>query len=378
MSDTSEAGNRTEQATPHRLQKAREEGSVPRAHTLAGAAVLVAGAVVLAAAGTKFAELLEGSVRAGLSLDPLAVRDPAQLSSLAYEIARPAVTILAPFLILMAVVAFAADLMIGGWMVSTRPLLPDFSRIDPLKGLGRLFSRDGLAEIVKALVKFVLVAVIAMLLLRSRLSEFVHIGAATWPRAAQDAANAAAQIFVVLSVCLALATGLEVPYQLWSFRTRLRMTRQELRDETRDIDGSPQTKRRIRSLRAKMARGRMMAEVPQATVVITNPQHYAAALKYSEGTTRAPQLVAKGTGLVALRIRELAAEHQIPVIEAPPLARAICRYVELTDEIPVALYGAVAEVLAYVYRLRAARDTGQPIPAAPQDGRFEPPPELEA
>jgi flagellar biosynthetic protein FlhB len=153
------------------------------------------------------------------------------------------------------------------------------------------------------------------------------------------------------------------------------MTRQEIRDEMRELDGSPQTKRRIRLLRRRSARMRMASEVAKADVVVTNPEHYAAALNYREGKMRAPHLVAKGTGLVALRIREIAAEHGVPVLEAPPLARAICRFVELDDEIPTALYPAVAEVLAYVYRMRIARDAGKPAPP-PQHQRFEPPPEF--
>jgi flagellar biosynthetic protein FlhB len=146
----------------------------------------------------------------------------------------------------------------------------------------------------------------------------------------------------------------------------------------RELDGSPQTRRRIRGLRIKMARMRMMAEVPKADVILVNPEHFAAALSYNENTMRAPRLVAKGTGLIALRIREVAAEHNVPIIEAPPLTRALCRFVELGDEIPTGLYGVIAEVLAYVYRLKLARDTGSSTPEPPQDGRFEPPAEFSA
>jgi len=156
------------------------------------------------------------------------------------------------------------------------------------------------------------------------------------------------------------------------------MTRQDVKDEMRELDGSPQTKRRIRALRRRLARMRMVMEIPKADVIVTNPEHYAAALSYREGRMRAPRLVAKGTGLVALRIREIAAEHGVPLIEAPPLARAICRFVDLDDEIPPGLYPAVAEVLAYVYRLRLARQGRRAPPPMPQDGRFEPPPEFAA
>jgi flagellar biosynthesis protein FlhB len=169
-----------------------------------------------------------------------------------------------------------------------------------------------------------------------------------------------------------------VPYQVWQYRDRFKMSRQEVRDEHRETDGSPETRRRIRGIRQKLARARMIVAVESADVVITNPEHYSAALKYDAERMLAPRLVAKGAGLIALRIREVAADHGVPIIEAPPLTRAINKYVELGDEIPTALYGAVAEVLAYVYSLNAARDMGRPPPNAPAGDRFQPPPGFDA
>jgi len=250
------------------------------------------------------------------------------------------------------------------------------SRINPLKGFGKLFSHAALAEIVKALVKFVVIAVIALWLIRGRIDAFTRIATGSWPDATHQAVEIIVNIFVILACVLAVVSLLEVPYQLWAHYKRLKMTRQEIRDEMREQDGSPQTRRRIRGLRIKMARMRMMTEVPKADVVLVNPEHFAAALSYREDTMRAPRLVAKGTGLIALRIREIAAENGVPVIAAPPLTRALCRFVELGDEIPTGLYGVIAEVLAYVYRLKLARDAGGSAPETPRDGRFEPPPEF--
>ena len=261
--------------------------------------------------------------------------------------------------------AFFADLLIGGWTYSTTPLTPDFSRINPLKGFGRLFSHAALAEIIKALVKFIAVAAIAAWLMHSRIASFLHASAETWPFAAHHVAGLVMQIFLILAASLAVISLFEIPYQLWAHRAQLKMTRQDLKDETRELDGSPQTRRRIRTLRAKLARMRMMSEVPKADVVIVNPEHYAAALSYREDGMRAPRLVAKGSGLTALRIREVAGENDVPIIEAPPLARVLCRAVELGDEIPVGLYAAVAEVLAYVHRLRVARQLGAVSPELP-------------
>jgi flagellar biosynthetic protein FlhB len=378
VSDTFGAENRTEQATPRRLQKAREDGSVVRAHAVAGAAVLMAGAAILSLAGGKLIDLLESSLRFGLALEPENMREPSRLVAVAAQVAVPGLMILAPFMLLLAAIGFVADLLVGGWIVSTKPITPDFTRIDPLKGFGRLFSQAALAEIVKALVKFAVVGVIAAWLMKSWLADFLHIAAESWPYAPRHVALLSSEVFLILAVALAVVTLFEVPYQLWHHRDQLKMSRQEMKDEQRDQEGSPQTKRRIRGLRVKLARARMMSEVPKADVVVVNPEHFAAALSYREDRMRAPRLVAKGAGLIALRIRAVAEEHGIAVVEAPPLARSINRFVELGDEIPVGLYRAVAEILAYVYRLRTARGGGEPTPPLPQDGRFEPPTEFDA
>ena len=369
MSDTS-AADRTEQATPRRLQKAREEGQVVRAHGMAGAFVLMVG-------GARVIELLELSLRSGLSIGPEPTRDPARFAQAAMAVVQPGFTGLVPFLLMMMGVAFLSDLLIGGWVFSFKPLLPDFSRVNPVKGLGRLFSTPSLAEIVKALVKTTVIGAVAYWLVKSRLASFLHVAAETWPYAAHDVAALAMNVFLILSVSLAAVTVLEVPYQVWQHRDHMKMTRQDIRDEHRETDGSPETRRRIRGLRQKLARARMITEVQRADVVITNPEHYSTALKYDSERMVAPRLVAKGSGLIALKIREVAAEHGVPIIEAPPLTRAINKYVELGDEIPTGLYAAVAEVLAYVYGLRAARDAGRPAPNPPRDDRFQPPPDYD-
>lgn len=378
MSETYSSDSRTERATPRRLQKAREEGSVVRAHAVAGAAVLVVGAGIIAIAGDKLIGLLESSLIQGLALAPEDMREPSRMLAAAAQVAWPAAMILGPFLLVLAAVGLAADLLIGGWVVSARQITPDISRINPAKGFGRLFSKAALAEIVKALIKFVVVGVIAGWLMRSWLADFLHVAAETWPFAPHHVATLAAEAFVILAVALAVLTLFEVPYQVWQFRDQFKMSRDEIKDEQREQEGSPQTRRRLRSLRIKMARGRMMSEVPKADVVVVNPEHFAAALSYREDRMRAPQLVAKGTGLIAFRIRTVAEEHAVPVVEAPPLARSINRFVDLGDEIPSGLYGAVAEVLAYVYRLKAAQDAGAPLPPLPADNRFEPPESLNA
>jgi flagellar biosynthetic protein FlhB len=378
MSDSYSAADRTEKATPRRLQRAREEGSVVRAHAVAGAAVLIAGASLLSLAGGKFIGYLESSLRIGLTLDAETMREPSRLGAATADILWPGLMAISPFLVVLAIVGLIVDLMIGGWILTTVPITPDWTRVDPLKGFGRLFSRDALVEILKALIKFVVIGVISAWLMHAWLDDFLHIAAENWPYAPRHVAVVSAEIFLILAASLTAVTLLEVPYQLWHHRDQLKMSREEIKEEVHDQEGSPQIKRRIRALQLKLARARMMTEVPKADVVVVNPEHYAAALSYREDRMRAPRLVAKGSGLVALRIRAIAEENDVPIVEAPPLARSINRFVDLGGEIPVGLYRPVAEVLAYVYRLKAARTGGAPTPPMPQDGRFEPPAELDA
>ncbi len=377
MADDRERAGRTEPPTPRRLQKAREEGNVGRAHGVAGAAVLLTGATLLGLGGGPLVDRLELMLRLGLSPDPLAMRDPTRLLAAAAPVVAVGLGIVAVFVLVVAVAGFLADIAVGGWVFSPEPLAPDPSRIDPVAGFGRLFSRAAAVEMMKALIKFAVVAAVAVWFGRVWAGAFLHLAAAAWPGAMRQAAAGWSRMFVTMAVALAGVAALEIPYEIWSFRDRLKMTRQEVRDELRELEGSPQTKRRIRALRHRLARLRMMSEVPKADVVIVNPDHYAAALRYRADSMRAPRLVAKGSGLVALRIRNLAGEHEVPIVEAPRLARALCRYVDLDEEIPTGLYPPVAEVLAHVYRLRAAHAIGVPPPAPPSQ-RFEPAPEFAA
>jgi flagellar biosynthesis protein FlhB len=342
---------------------------------LAAAAVVVAGAAMLVFGGGTLLHALEIGLRRGLSPPNSLLDGGAGLLAAAAGVATPGLEAALAFVGALAAVGLLADILVGGVNFSLQPLTPNFSRLNPFSGLARLFSRTALGELVKAVIKFVVVGAVAVLLIRARVADFIAAAAATWPGAAALAVSLIARIFLLLAALLMALAALEVPYQVWSHRNRLRMTRQEVKDEMRELDGSPQTKRRIALLRRRRARARMASEVPKADVVVTNPEHYAAALQYRADSMRAPRLVAKGTGLVALRIREIAIEHEVAIIEAPPLARAICRHVELDDEIPPGLYPPVAEILAHVYRLRAAAAAGRP-PPEPQPHRFEPPAEF--
>lgn len=337
---------------------------------------MITAALFFAMGGGSVVTAMERSLRAGLRLDVETMRDPARILTTVWQVIAPSFGAIGILILLLLTIGVLANLAVGGWVFSPKLLSPDPNRINPLAGLRRLFSQEGLAEIVKALAKVIVIGVMAYIVVNRSIPITVNLARESWSGAFVSVANHATRGLIYFAAALAFVVALEVPYQIWSHRSGLRMTRQELRDEMRELEVNVHTKRRLRAMRRRFARARMMTEVPRADVVITNPDHFAAALRYQEGVTRAPRLVAKGSGLVALRIREIALEHAVPIVEAPPLARAIYRFVDLEEEIPVGLYQAVAEILAYVYRLRLARDTGRPEPPPPRDRRFEPPEEF--
>jgi len=375
MADDQASENKTEEPTGRRLSKAREEGSIARSRELPSAIMLMTGAAIVFWGGTVAASLLERMVATGLRIDPLLGRDPARLLAGAWVVVKPALAVVIVFGGGIAVIGTLSALLVGGLVFSWRPVMPDLARLDPIQGFARLWSREVLVEIVKSVIKLLGVAAVAYWWLRGAARNFADLARAGWPGGLWQAGSLLGQLFLLTSISLAIVVLLEVPYRIWSHRQDLRMSRQELRDEAREVEGNPQTKRRVKQMRRKVARARMMSQVPKADVVLTNPTHVSVALQYQQGTMRAPRLVAKGAGLVALRIREVAAEHDVPIVEAPPLARSLHRYVEIEDEVPAALYRAVAEVLAFVYRLRAARAAGKPEPVA-SSANFDPPAEL--
>ena len=375
MADDQASENKTEEPTGRRLSKAREEGSIARSRELPSAIMLMTGAAIVFWGGTVAASLLERMVATGLRIDPLLGRDPARLLAGAWVVVKPALAVVIVFGGGIAVIGTLSALLVGGLVFSWRPVMPDLARLDPIQGFARLWSREVLVEIVKSVIKLLGVAAVAYWWLRGAARNFADLARAGWPGGLWQAGSLLGQLFLLTSISLAIVVLLEVPYRIWSHRQDLRMSRQELRDEAREVEGNPQTKRRVKQMRRKVARARMMSQVPKANVVLTNPTHVSVALQYQQGTMRAPRLVAKGAGLVALRIREVAAEHDVPIVEAPPLARSLHRYVEMEDEVPAALYRAVAEVLAFVYRLRAARAAGKPEPVA-SSANFDPPAEL--
>ena len=363
MAESSESDQeRSLPATPRRLEQAREEGQVPRSRSLGNVAVLGAMALVLWMTGPALFGGFTRFLQRGLSLDhESAINSAAMLQRLSSATFEAAVLTL-PGLFFVMLAGVAAPLLLGGWVFSTQSFMPDLGKLNPLAGLARMFSLQSLADMAKVVAEAIVVALVLVWFMwgsRQQLTSLV-MGSTDGGVHATGDLVVGALLFIVLA--LGAAAAVDVPLQLWRFGQRLRMTLEEVKRESRESDGDPQLKARIRSMQREMAKGRMMQQVPKADVVITNPTHYAVALKYDQGGKGAPRVVAKGMALVAERIRDIAGEHQIPIVEAPPLARALHAHAKLEAEVPPALYNAVAQVLAFVYQLRAANAV---VPSTP-------------
>ncbi|MDE2120145.1 MAG: flagellar biosynthesis protein FlhB [Betaproteobacteria bacterium] len=340
-------------ASLKRRQQAREKGQVARSRDLTSSLLLLGAAIAVYYGGSWFFGRGSSVLREALSIPPAAGRDPMQMLSFAALVARDGLLLGLPLMLLSFLLSAVGGLALGGWVFSTEALVPDASRLDPVAGLQRMFSRTGLAELLKAVLKALVVGSLLALVLwsqRDALMGLLHVDPALAPRLLGSICGHA---FVWLAAATLVVAAVDVPWQIVQLNSKLKMSRQDLKDEMRESEGNPQVRQRLRALQRERARKRMMAAVPKADVVVTNPTHYAVALGYQQGRQRAPVVLAMGADRVAARIRELALEHGVAVVEAPPLARALYRYGELEQEIPVALYNAVALLLAYVYQLRA-------------------------
>lgn len=369
MAEKPDSSEKTEQPTPKRLEDSRRKGQVPRSVDLGAAAVSLAGAAAVLLFGTNIASDLSHMMSSGLTVTALELRaDDLVARDLAAELLRGFSAIL-PLLVTVFVAAVAAPALIGGWNFSSEALVPKGNRLNPLSGIKRMFSLKSVMELAKALAKFIFVGGFGAAVIVWQADRVMHLARQPVGSAIASAAEICALALLAMAFALALIALIDVPFQLWNFRKELRMTRDEVKREVKESDGSPEVKARIRSIQNALARGRMMQDVPTANVVVTNPTHFAVALRYQEGRDAAPVVVAKGADEVAARIRALALESGVPLVSAPPLARALFRHVDLGREIPRALYVAVAQVLTYLLQLKLARRHGREQPAAP---KFDP------
>ncbi|WLI88032.1 flagellar biosynthesis protein FlhB [Massilia sp. R2A-15] len=374
MAEDSDA-EKTEAASAKRLEQARAEGDVPRSRELATFAVLMTAGAGLWMTGGSVVRSLNAVMVSGLALDRAQVFDADVLiRRVGVDIGHVLLTCL-PLAFAVMVVALASPLLIGGWLFSAKSFMPNFGKLNPVRGLANMFSTNALVELAKAVAKTVVVGAVAYLVIMGKKDAVMGLAVESVGEGSAHLVSLLGTTFLFIVGGLGFVAAIDGPYQVWHYANKLKMTRQEMIQEHKESDGNPQMKGRIRQMQREMSRRRMMAAVPTADVVVTNPTHYAVALKYADGQGGAPRVVAKGADEVAAKIREIARENKVALLEAPALARALHQHTDIDDEIPEALYSAVAEVLAYVFQLRAFSKGGGKYPERPT--RLAVPPELD-
>jgi len=357
--------DRTEQATPKRREDARKKGDVPRSRELTMTGVMLSGSSALLFMAAPMASKIVGGFSDALHIERENIFDPGYMAESLGVYAGIALKGLVPLAIVLLIAVLGSSMLIGGWAFSMSAVAFKAERLNPIKGFKRIFSANSLNELLKAMAKFGLVALIAILWLWWSVDELLSLGRQPVQVAIQQALEICGVSLLVASCGLVFIALADVPFQLWNYQKKIRMTRQQVRDEFKETEGRPEVKSRIRMLQHQIAQRRMMAEVPGADVVITNPTHFAVALKYDEASMGAPRVIAKGKGLIAKRIRDIATENKVPLFSAPPLARALFRSTRLGQEIPAGLYTAVAQVLAYIFQINNSVGAGQRQPEPP-------------
>ena len=358
---------RTEQPTLKRLADARKKGQIPRSRELNTFSILITGSALMLLFGERMAYGLWEIMHNQFYVSREVIFDPATPVIHFRQAMIDGVMLIAPFLASMVIIALVSPVALGGWAFSLEAMQPKIEKLDPIKGMGRLFAIRGLVELAKSILKFLLIFAVSVALFNVYLDEFIGLGEEPIGRAILHAVKLIGVCFLILSTSLLLIAMVDVPFQLWDHSRKLKMTRQEVKDEMKETEGSPEVRGRIRRLQMELAQKRMMDEVPKADVIVTNPTHYAVALRYEQNSNGAPKLVAKGTDLIAAQIRNKATGANVPLVAAPPLARALYYSTQLNKEIPQGLYLAVAQVLAYVYQLKTAEQNGWDAPSLPND-----------
>ena len=355
MAENENGTDKSEEPTAKRLRESREKGQLARSHELNTVAVTLGGIGGLLASGAGLASSLMMMMQGSFDLSREVLLDESSMVRLLMSSGMIALEAIMPLLIVLLIVSIVGPISLGGWLFSAKSMAPKFSRMNPGAGLKRMFSAKALVELLKALGKFLVVLTVALLVLNAYQDDLLSIAKQPLELAIAHSAEIVGWCALWMACGLILIAAVDIPFQLWDNKQKLMMTKQEVKDEYKDAEGKPEVKSRIRQLQREAAQRRMMQAVPEADVVITNPTHFAVALKYDGGKGGAPKLVAKGGDFVALKIREIAQEHQVTVLESPALARAVYYSTELEQEIPAGLYLAVAQVLAYVYQLRQYR-----------------------
>lgn len=366
MAENEDGQERSEQATPKRQEEARKKGQVPRSREMTTMAMLLMAAVSLSLMGGHMIERLGVVLQMGLRVERAKLFDAFALIEILGQAVYQGFLATVPFLLVMLATAVIASVALGGWSFSVEAMSFKAEKLNPVKGLKRIFAVRGVVELLKALAKFVLIGAIGAGLLWHFLPELMGLGREAVDHGLAHAGNILSTSFIALSASLLLIAAIDVPFQLWDHAKNLKMTRQEVKDEHKNTEGRPEVKSRVRAMQRELAQRRMMEEIPKADVIITNPTHYAVALRYDIENMSAPIVVAKGVELIASQIRTVAVANNVPLYEAPPLARALYYSADINQEIPAGLYLAVAQILAYILQLKATA-RGGPIPRRPDD-----------
>jgi flagellar biosynthesis protein FlhB len=351
-------------ASQRKLDKARADGQLVRSRDLSHFAAIAAGGGALVATAPLLSRWLQGALAEALRFDRSSVADPHAMAERLGALTGVFLSVALPMGALMMAVGIACALAAGGWVWTLKPLLPNFAKLSPLAGLPRLLSRRQLTDTLKASLLALVLGVTGALYLARNLGRFADALALPLPAAMAHVGDVLVGGMALVVLALGVFALVDVPLQKHLHLSRLKMNRQEMKDEHRQVEGNTEVKSKVKALMRERANRRMLAAVPRADLVVMNPTHYAVALAYDEATMAAPRVVAKGADLLALRIRDSAKEHKVPVLQSPVLARALYAHAEIEREIPARLFAAVAQVLAYVYQLRAALVGRAPMPAA--------------
>ncbi|KMN11863.1 MULTISPECIES: flagellar biosynthesis protein FlhB [Pseudomonas] len=352
MAESESGADKTEDPTEKRKKDSREKGEIARSKELNTLAIMLAGSIGLIIFGGALAQDMMEIMRYNFSISREVLLNTDSMGAFLLHSGKIALVALQPVLITLLIAALIGPIALGGWLFAAGSLAPKFSRMNPAAGIKRMFSAKALVELLKALAKFFIILIVALLVLKSDIDDLQRISREPLESAVIHSLQVVAWSALWMACGLILIAAVDVPVQLWESHKKLLMTKQEVRDEHKDQEGRPEVKQRIRQTQREMSQRRMMSAIPDADVIITNPTHFAVALKYDPEKGAAPMLLAKGSDFLALKIREIGAKHDILLLESPALARSIYYSTELDQEIPAGLYLAVAQVLAYVYQIR--------------------------
>lgn len=366
MAENEDGTEKTEDASAKKLDDARKKGNLARSKDLSSAMLLLIAAASLYVTGTLLASDMSAVFSLNFILDRSDIFDTSKMASHLSDSSIAMMDSLLVLMLILSVAGIVGSIAIGGLSFSWEPVLPKLSKMNPISGLKRMFSKNSLVELLKSIAKVSLVLIVATIVLHLYLPEMLGVPFQTLSVAVEHAIDITIWAFIFVSCAVLLIAAIDVPYQIWAHKDRLKMTKQEVKDEYKNAEGDPQIKARVRQLQRQASMRRMMEDVPKADVIITNPTHFSVALKYEAGAKGAPVLLAKGNDFVALKIREIGAFHEIPVVQSPVLARSIYHYTDIGEEIPTGLFQSVAQILAYVYQLKQARlFGGQPPESVP-------------